>query len=331
MTGQTSLLGSGKLDVHEGYVRFLTNGTLSTQTPSEWDEVGFVAESTSDIHIRTSSTTTLDDCQLGNILWNHECEASSPSLFKLNDCLWVHGRCAVQGGQARLTDNHFDHAFVDLDSLAHPSRLSGNYFHMSFYESTPSVSLGDTQHEVWVESNRWDGGKGLEVVNSRAIASCNLWEQCQTAFLIQGNSHGCFSSSCGGGSNRFLNNGTHFKVLNAPMPLLDFGDNHVGLVAEEVVAGETTQPLSTWTVQGASWDVGLLENPWFSPIPSSLFSNASGACIPVSCFAQGIVAESECDDKVSDNSQTKNKPIQWLWNVLGQSVLYDKDAINPRD
>jgi len=331
MTGQTSLLGTGKLDVHEGYVRFLTNGTLSTQTPSEWDEVGFVAESTSDIHIRTSSTTTLDDCQLGNILWNHECEASSPSLFKLNDCLWVHGRCAVQGGRARFTNNHFDHANVDLDSLAHPSRLSGNHFHASFYETAPSVSLSDTQHEVWVESNRWDGGKGLEVVNSRAIASCNLWEQCETAFLMQGNSSGCFSPACGGGNNRLLNNGTHFKVLNAPLPQLDFGGNHIGPVAESVVAGETTHPFSTWAVQGASWYTGLLDNPWFSPIPASLFSNASGACTPVSCFAQGVVAASGCEDAVSGKPQTKGKPLQRLWNVLGQSVPHEEDALNPRD
>jgi hypothetical protein len=331
VNGETNLLGSGKLEVQGGHVGFLTSGTLLAHTPTEWDDVEFVAESSSEIHVRTSSTTTLDDCALGNILWQHECESNSPSLFKLNDCHWVHGRCAVQGGRARFTNNHFDHANVDLDSLAHPSRLSGNHFHASFYESAPSVSLSDTPHEVWIESNRWVGGKGFEVVNSRAIASCNRWEQCETAFLMQGNSSGCFSPSCGGGNNRMMNNGTHFKVLNAPLPQLDFGGNHIGPVAEAVVAGETTHPFSTWAVQGASWYTGLLDNPWFSPIPASLFSNASGACTPVSCFAQGVVAGSGCEDAVSGKPQTKGKPLQRLWNVLGQSVPHEKDALNPRD
>jgi hypothetical protein len=329
--GETSLQGSGKLEVQGGHVGFLPNGALDALTPSDWDGVEFVAESSCDIHIRTSSATTLDDCELGNILWQHECESGSPSLFKLADCHWVHGRCAVLRGRARLTNNHFDHAFVDLDSLAHPSRLSENYFHAPFYESTSSVSIRETPDAVWVESNRWVGGKGLEVVNSRAIASCNRWEQCQTAFLMQGSSSGCFSPSCGGGNNRLLNNGTHFKVVNALLPQLDFGDNHIGPVWEVVVAGETTHPFSTWTVQGASWDVGLLDNPWFSPIPASLLSTASGACTPVSCFAQGAVAETGCDESVSGRPQTKGKPLQHLWNVLGQSVLHQKDAVNPPD
>jgi hypothetical protein len=128
-----------------------------------------------------------------------------------------------------------------------------------------------------------------------------------------------------------LNNGTHFKVVNALLPQLDFGDNHIGPVWEVVVAGETTHPFSTWTVQGASWDVGLLDNPWFSPIPASLLSTASGACTPVSCFAQGAVAETGCDESVSGRPQTKGKPLQHLWNVLGQSVLHQKDAVNPPD
>ena len=331
VTGETKLLGSGKLQIQGGHVRFQPTGTFLALTPSDWDDVELVAESSSEIHIHTSSTTTLDDCELGNILWQHQCESSSPTLFKLTDCHWAHGRCAVQGGRARLTNNHFDHAFVDLDSLAHPSRLSENHFHASFYESTPSVSIRETPDEVWVESNRWVGGKGLELVNSRVIASCNRWEQCQTAFLMHGNSLGCLSPSCGGGNNRLLNNGTHFKVLNAPMPLLDFGGNYLGPVAEAVVEGETTHPFSTWTVQGASWDVGLLDNPWFSPIPASLSSNASGACTPVSCFAQGAVAETGCDETVSGRPQTKGKPLQQLWNVLGQSVLHRRDAINPTD
>ncbi|MDA0939415.1 MAG: hypothetical protein O2990_00280 [Bacteroidetes bacterium] len=331
MKGEMILQGSGKFEVRGGHVGFLTSGTLLAHTPTEWDDVEFVAESSSEIHVRTSSTTTLDDCELGNLLWHHECASSSPSLFKLKDCQWVHGRCAVQGGRARLTDNHFDHAVVDLDSLAYPSRLSGNYIHAAFYESTPSVSISDTPHEVWIESNRWIGGKGLEIINSRAIASCNRWEQCQTAFLMQGISSGCFSPACGGGNNRLLNNGTHFRVLNAPMPQLDFGSNHIGPVSEVVVAGETTLPFSSWTVQGASWDVSLLDNPWFSPIPASLFSNASGVCTPVSCFAQDIVAESGCDDTVSEKPLTKAKPLQRLWNVLGQSVLHRRDAINPTD
>jgi len=331
VTGATNLLGSGKLEVQGGHVGFQPNGALNAMSPSDWDDVEFVAESSSEIHVRTASTTTLDDCELGNILWQHECESSSPSLFKLADCQWVHGRCAVLRGRARLTNNHFDHAFVDLDSLAHPSRLSENHFHAPFYESTPSVRICETPDEVWVESNRWLGGKGLELVNSRAIASCNRWEQCEIAFLMQGNSWGCFSPACGGGNNRLLNNGTHFKILNAPMPQLDFGGNHIGPVAESVVAGETTHPFSTWAVQGASWDVSLLDNPWFSPIPASLFSNASGACTPVSCFAQGVVAESGCDDTISEKPQPKGKALQRLWNVLGQSVPHEEDALNPRD
>lgn len=332
-TGHMATAGPGTWTMDGGVVSFESCGSLHTHAATQWKNLEAVVASdgsNEEATVISSNLVSLSDCKLGNLIWNHEGSEASPKLFKLTSSEWVHGTCHVKHAQTRITDNRFDHAFLVGENWNHPSRASRNLFEASWYEDTPTFSLRSCWPEVWLEANEWIGGVGLEVDNSTISAACNSWNSCVKAVVLKGSCSSCFEPGCGGGQNRWVNNGVHVTLQEAPMPLLNDGHNHFGPVQQVAFEGITTHANNSWTVQGSHWHVSLLENPWFSPVPSNVMHVVDEETVTVSCFAQGVVADEECSSPHTERPRTKSATSSRLWDVLGRQVSRTEDAIQPR-
>ena len=331
VSGQCVLAGSGQFQLHHGIVHFLPTGTIQANASSRWENVTMVTDCASANHVISRAAATIEDCLLSHIHWVHENDANAPALFKVLASEWNHGACSIKGARIRLSNSEFFHCFIEGEEMVSPSRFIGNRFEAPWYESCPSLRLTGSSDQVWLENNTWQGGNGLVLMNCPLVASCNTWQDCQTAIQLNEGTFFCLTPICGGGGNRFLENNIHFVLDGAPLPVMDFGNNHMGTASNVVISGETSSIQPSWVIKGASWEASMLQNPWFSGFPSNLMNCSSGTCTVVPCFAQDMTAESSCGESGGERPHsTKSQPLLY-WNVLGQEVSLPKHAVNAAD
>ena len=119
----------------------------------------------------------------------------------------------------------------------------------------------------------------------------------------------------------FDQNAWHVVLSDAPLPHMS-GANHLGWALDGFIQGTTSDQLTSWTVEGCSWDPAWGMGLWTGEVPSELSGQPEagglGAEIPV--FAFDPRPRSPCNSVPSQAKPLKKTESSGLWNLLGQEL-----------
>jgi hypothetical protein len=320
LTGAAAFQGDGHADMNGGLWLWEENASLACNADVRWHLADLLASDAESDHVTTTRNVSIEKCDVGGLRWLHNSNPEHSTLIRIRESTFEHSFSRLTHAQVQLLDNELHHSPVEVSHPKSPTKFVQNHVEGTWTSSTPGLTLKHAENALWLEDNSWEGGVGLRLVNTSISSSCNRWSGCACAIQIAGESEACFQGGCGGGSNRWWDNQIHFHLENAPFPLLGMGNNHLGEASEEVLSGTTTNPGPTWVVDGASWDASLLENPWFSPFPSSVEHCIDGDCEDIPCWAQGILAQTSCSPIATPKPVKTKSTGVGVWNTLGQLV-----------
>lgn len=327
LTGPASFLGDGHAHMDGGLWEWEDDATLNCNADFHWHSVDLLAWNANGNQVKSTRNVAFEQCNLAGICWEHEATPANSTLLRILESSVEHGFCRLTNARVQLLSNVFHHTPIEIKTPLPPTKLVQNLFEDTWASTAPAVTLENGEESTWVEGNAWEGGVGLRLVDASVSSNCNRWTECTRAVELAGESEACFQAGCGGGSNRWWNNEVHFHLENAPFPLLGLGNNHLGAASSDVISGSTSDNGPTWVVSGASWDAELLENPWYSPFPSSVAHCNENGCESIPCWAENMIAQSECMSNEPPKPDQAKSKLAGTWNILGQEVpaAYETD------
>ena len=328
--GESVWSGSGRIHLSGGQLNFGSTGTWTVHNRVHLEDMTLHGTPESDVHFKTSGHVKIDACQAAQWRWHHNGASTSSSLVHIQLSQWSESNAILEHAQVRANNNHWEDAYVHVSHGVHPSRFVANEWTNPWHSSSPALSLHHVEGPLWVERNRFLGGKGTFSHNSSPVFACNLWSGSTQALTLHGDGAPCFTPSCGGGGNVWQDNDVHLMLDDAPLPFLHSGNNHFGHVHQHVAAGTTSTNAEQWTIQHTSWDVSLLSNPWLSDIPSAVEHCDGVYCHDVPWMASSLAIHTPCNnDNDPRPARQKISSAPLNWNVLGQEIRSIAGAKRP--
>ncbi|MEY3010436.1 MAG: hypothetical protein RLZZ314_1078 [Bacteroidota bacterium] len=324
MEGHVLTGGDGWMTVSDGHMSLALGSNVEFHAPLKLNSVLLEGQGdNSPVH--SIHSVWLAHCDVGNIVWHHHGDPSQPKSWKWSQCEVAHSTLNLHTTSAQISGCTLRDSHVNTNQSALPFLILDNDFDNHWTTDAASLSVSNSDAAIHCQGNVWMGGDGVAIEQGSAVFGCNTWEGCDVALHIGGQlSQTCLSPDCGGGYNQMRENQISFSMACAPLPLVNFGENHFGEGNAWVATGTASSDAQTWWIQGNSWSSSLVDNPWSSPVGAQLQQCESGESVDV--WMSDPVAASSCHaEPLSDRPVKKTHTNPGLesisgWNVLGQEV-----------
>ena len=322
VSGEVNWLGSGKVKLHGGSLEFDPTGQLNVYAKLELESTN-VATLGSAACLNTFGDVTANHVNVEALSWSHDGSFSpGTSRVRLLNSQWSNGDGAVNHAKVLVSNNHFDEAHIHVSQAQPFSRLVQNEWNVPWTDTVPCLHLSQSEDQILLRENRWRGGVGFQATESAFLALCNFWELCDEAVILQGITHGCFDSSCGGGGNVWTTNSVHLTLRNAPLPVLSHSNNQFGHAFEWVAKGLTTSSASQWIIHGANWgnSIPVATTPTSSNLNTDVQRWTGVGYADVPWHAADNIDWMTCEEyRQSKPAKKKNAALE-LTNILGQEI-----------
>ena len=276
--------------------------------------------------VTTHAKVRVDQSNLGDIRWNHAPLFEDPQSFRGWSNLWTDCVLQFDSSSANIWDNEFIHCHVHCQGNMHPFHIHGNHWTQAWHDDIPALTIASSPAPTRCEGNTWEGGVGLELNQASAVLTCNTWQNCTEACILQGQGPHCFAPACGGGFNRWSSNDIHFVMGCCEAPVLNDGRNLMGLCHEAFANGTLDHNASTWSLSGNAFVGSLIDNPWQSPLDGMLLScDDTGQSIQP--WMNSLMPYEGCPNEVKP-VKTKHL-VDGSWGILGQRINAGVSQDNP--
>lgn len=227
------------------------------------------------------------------------------------------------GNGTRLDDFQFFDSRLSLTD-AHPlSWIKGCSFDGGTSAQFPQLSVSNSEPSIRCENCIFSShSKGIEIEEGILNISCSEFENLIEALNL--NDDGIVDMTAQNGRNNLHDNATHFRLNNAPVPLLADGNNRIGSCNDATISGSS--PIET-AAAGGSLLQSLTGNFWpnaSAGVPllvpyTNLYSSIDGGSIQFkdmspaesTCLSLGLVENSSVKFETSASPTSENQ----LWTI----------------